>query len=249
MPDGRWVALSTSPDFETWSPLDNILVRDPKDEDGVDFYCACPFPYGGLYLGLLRRHHFWHGTMDTELVWSQDCLRWNRSYYRQPFLGWGDLGDADWCFGDIINCKPIRSGNEILFYYEGRNHVHGPHNVRNTPKAGAMDAVMGLSALRLDGFCSIESGSFGGHLVTEPLPAAGKTLVMNARTVGSGSLTIELTDRDFKPLAAQPLVFRGDSVEEALRFGGGVKLPATPDGTVRLKMTLENAALYSLAIR
>jgi hypothetical protein len=249
MPDGRWVALSTSPDFENWSPLDNILVRDPKDEDGVDFYCACPFPYGDLYLGLLRRHHFWHGTMDTELVWSKDCLRWNRSYYRQPFLGWGELGDADWCFGDIINCKPIRCGDALHFYYEGRNHVHGPHNVRNTPYAGAMDAVMGLSTLRLDGFCSIESGSFGGHLVTEPLPAAGKTLLMNARTTGNGSLSIELVDREFKPLAAKPMVFRGDAVAAPLRFGSKIKLPATPDGTVRLKMTLENAALYSFSIK
>jgi hypothetical protein len=246
MPDGRWVALTTSPDFENWSPLDNILVRDEKDEDGVDFYCACPFPYGNLYLGLLRRHHFWHGLMDTELVWSQDCLRWNRSYYRQPFLGWGDLGDPDWCFGDIINCKPIRCGDSIHFYYEGRNHVHGPHNVRNTPYAGAMDAVMGLSTLRVDGFCSVESGSFGGHLVTEPLPAAGKTLLMNARTAGSGFMRIELTDRDFKPLADQPLEFRGDSVEDPLRFGASARLPSTADGTVRLKIYMENAALFSL---
>lgn len=247
MPPGRWVALSTSPDFEDWTPLENIIVRDSRDEDGVDFYCACPFPYGNLYLGLLRRHHSWHGLMDTELVWSKDGLRWNRSYYRQPFLGWGDLGDQDWCFGDIVNCKPVHCGDRILFFYEGRNHVHSPHQVKGTEYCG-MDNAMGLAELRVDGFCSIEAGRMGGHLVTEPLPAAGKRLIMNARTVNSGEIRIELTDRDFNPLADQPLVFKGDCVAEPLDFGASEHLPQTADGTVRLKMYLHNAALYSLRI-
>ena len=95
MPDGRWIALSTSTDFKNWTELDNIIVRDGMDELGIDFYCACVFPYGDLYLGFLRRHHFWHGLMDTELVWSRDGRRWNRSWNRQPFVSWGELGDDD----------------------------------------------------------------------------------------------------------------------------------------------------------
>jgi hypothetical protein len=69
---------------------------------------------------------------------------------------------------------------------------------------------------------------------------------MNARTAGSGFMRIELTDRDFKPLADQPLEFRGDSVEDPLRFGASARLPSTADGTVRLKIYMENAALFSL---
>lgn len=248
-PDGRWVALSTSRDFIHWTPLDLALVRDGKDEEGVDFYCAVFFPYGDLYLGLLRRHHCWHGMMDTELVWGNDCVRWNRSYYRQPFIGPGDLGDPDWCFGDLINCKPIRSGNELLFFYEGRNHVHAPHAVRGTPSAGAMDAVMGVATMRVDGFASLESGTHGGHVVTEALPAAGKRLILNARTVGDGFASIELLDRRFKPLAAAPLVFRGDNTALELCFDGSTRLPRTDDGTVVLRMYMENAALYSLSIQ
>lgn len=248
-PDGRWVALSTSRDFVNWTPLDLMLVRDGKDEEGVDFYCAVFFPYGDLYLGLLRRHHFWHGMMDTELVWGNDCVRWNRSYYRQPFIGPGDLGEPDWCFGDLINCKPIRSGNELLFFYEGRNHVHAPHAVKGTVNAGQMDAAMGVATLRVDGFASLEAGTYGGHLTTEPLPAAGKRVIMNVRTVGAGYVSVELLDRRFQPLAKTATVISGDETALELRFDGSARLPRTEDGTVVLRMYLENAALYSLAVR
>ena len=249
MPDGRWVAVSASSDFETWTPLENILARDAKDEDGVEFYCACIFPYANLYLGLLRRFHAWHGLMDTELVWSLDGLRWNRSYYRQPFLGWGGLGEADWCFGDILNAKPVRRGGEILFLYEARNHVHAPHAVTGTPNADAMDACMGLATLRLDGFCSVEAGTMGGHLLTEPIPAAGRRLEMNARTVAGGVMRIDLVDAALHPLTPAPFVFAGDDTAAPLSFGGAARLPATPDGAVRLKIEMTNAALFSLAIR
>jgi len=247
-PDGRWVAVSTSRDFVEWSPLDLVLTRDARDEEGVDFYCAVFFPYGDLYLGLLRRHHFWHGTMDTELVWGNDGVRWNRSYYRRAFMSPGDLGDEDWCFGDLINCKPIRRGNELLFFYEGRNHVHAPHAVRGTPNAGAMDAFMGVATLREDGFVSLESGAHGGHLTTEVLPAGGKRLALNARTVGDGFISIELLNRRFEPLAG-PLRFSGDDTARELRFGEDVALPRTEDGGVVLRLYLENAAIYSLSIR
>ncbi len=173
VPDGRWVALSTSPDFVTWSPLDPILVRDAADELGVDFYCGLPFPYGDLYVGWLRRHHHWHGTMDTELVWSRDCRRWQRSWYRRSFLGPGELGEPDWCFGDVVNVKPIRRGDTLFIYYEGRQHVHGPHQIRER-RGGrgrlGMDACMAVATMRVDGFVSLEAGGMGGNLVTAPLP-------------------------------------------------------------------------------
>jgi hypothetical protein len=187
--------------------------------------------------------------MDTELVWGNDCVRWNRSYYRQPFIGPGDLGEPDWCFGDLINCKPIRSGNELLFFYEGRNHVHGPHAVKGTANAGQMDAVMGVATLRVDGFASLEAGAYGGHLTTEALPAAGKRVIMNVRTVGGGYVSIELLDRRLQPLAKAATVIRGDETALELLFDGSARLPRTEDGAVVLRMYLENAAVYSLAIR
>lgn len=247
MPDGRWVSLSTSPDFVNWTPLDLIMERDAADELGVDFYCGLPFPYGDLYVAWLRRHHFWHGTMDTELVWSRDCRRWKRSWYRRAFLGPGELGEPDWCFGDVINAKPIRAGDKLLIYYEGRNHVHGPHAIKQRPGGRGrlgMDAVMGVATLRVDGFVSLEAGAMGGWLVTEPLPPTGKSWRMNARTVGDGMIVAEWLRADLTPLGAREIIFRGDNCAFPLDFGSETPSP-TPD-KLRLRFYLENAALYSL---
>lgn len=247
MPEGRWIALSTSRDFASWSELDNIMVRDPMDELGVDFYNAVIFPYGPIYVGFLRRHHFWHGLMDTELVWSTDLRRWNRSWYRRPFLSWGELGDDDWCFGDIIGCKPVQCGDRLLMAYEGRNHVHAPHANKERGLLG-MDAVMGMATLRVDGFVSLESGRMGGELLTEPLPFAGRRVDLNARTVHDGVIEIEFLDEQRQPIpGVQPFVFRGDATAAALAPpGGDGRLPTTASGTLVLKVFLQNAALYSL---
>ena len=247
MPDGRWIALSTSRDFSNWTELDNIIVRDAADELGMDFYCACIFPYGDLYVGFLRRHHGWHGLMDTELVWIRDGLRWNRSWNRQPFVSWGELGDDDWCFGDVLNSQPIRSGSQLLIAYEAREHVHGPHNNRTRGLPG-YDGHMGLATLRVDGFVSLEAGRMGGDLITEPLPLAGKRITINARTVLDGIIEVALLTADRQPLGKVPVVFHGDNIEFPLEFDGAKSIPYSNSGRVCLSFYLQNAALYSLTI-
>lgn len=249
MPNGRWIGLATSKDFVEWSELDLILSKDSSDEEGIEFYCFVPFPYGDLYLGFLRRFNGWHGTMDTELVWSTDCRRWHRAQGRTPFIAPGDIGEFDFCFGDAINCKPVRRGDTLYFFYEGRNHVHAPHQVKGNVNEGSMDASMGVATMKIDRFVSLDSGAMGGHLLTEPLAAAGKQLVMNARAAAGGSISLELLDAEAKPLADAPFVFAGDETEQLLRFDGEDALENTPDGTVRLRLTMESAALYSFTIR
>ncbi len=244
MPDGRWVALSTSHDFESWSALDNIMVRDGQDELGVDFYVASIFPYGSIYLGFLRRHHFWHGLMDTELVWSHDRIRWNRSWYRRPFVSWGELGDDGWAFCDICEDKPVMRDGLIYMPYETRNHVHAPWGVKDRGREG-MDAKMGMATMREDGFVSLEAGRMGGNLITEPIAAAGKTLDINYRTVAGGQLAIRILNSNFNELDGQETLLRGDALAHRLTCDTKPVMPQTADGTIRLRMYLENAALYS----
>lgn len=249
VPDGRWVAVSTSPDFVSWTPLDPIMVRDAADEQGIDFYCGLPFPYGNVYLGWLRRHHFWHGTMDSELLWSHDALRWQRSWTRKAFLEPGELGGVDWSYGDVLNVKPVRLGDRLLIYYEGRNHVHGPHNLRKRRNGRGylgMDAVLGLSTMRLDGFVSLEAGRMGGELVTELLPFR-PTMSINARTVAGGLIAVDLLDADGRPMSDREILFEGDDCRFALDLAGLLDAAPSPDTPVRLRFYLENAALYSLS--
>jgi hypothetical protein len=107
---------------------------------------------------------------------------------------------------------------------------------------------MGVATLRVDGFVSLEAGAMGGELITEPLPAAGRELWMNGRTVGDGLIAIDLLDRDLRPLPGDEMVFRGDACAQPLTFGGSRRLPVTADGTIRLRIYLERAALYGLTV-
>lgn len=248
MPEGRWISLTSSTDFETWTPLEIILNKDPRDEESTQFYCLMAFPYGNIYLGYLRIHNEWEGTMATELIWSRDCLRWQRAYNRMAFTSPGDLGEFDWCFGNLANTRPFRHDDTLYMLYEGREHVHAPHAVKTTG-GGTLDLGMSLCTMRVDGFVSLESGRMGGHLTTEPLPLAGKTLSMNARCVRDGSIRIERCDRDGKILSTTPCLFTGDSIDAPVVIDGQTVFGSdAPDG-VRLRLTMKDAALYSLSVR
>ena len=248
MPDGRWIAMTTSADFGEWSPLDLIVEKNPRDEPDIEFYCMLPFPYGDQYLGLLRRFHAREGTMDTELIRSPDCLRWQRAYQLMSFTSPGDLGEFDFCFGNLANQRPFRCDDTLYFLYEGREHIHAPHGVKGNEHEGELDQTNTVCTMRVDGFASIDTGRMGGHLTTEPWPIAGKSLFLNARTVKDGFIRIALLAPDLTPINAPEFVFSGDSIATLIRFGDTDTLPASPDGTLRLRITMENAALYSFTI-
>jgi len=248
MPDGRWISMTTSPDFEHWSPLQIVINKDPRDDESVQFYCLMAFPYGDLYLGYLRILNQWEGAMSTELVWSRDSLRWVRAPQRMLFTEPGDVGDYDFCFGNLANARPFRHGDTLYMLYEGREHIHAPHDVKGNRNEGVLDQTVSLCTLRVDGFVSIDTGRLGGHLVTEVLPAGRKRLTMNARCVKDGSIRVELCDRAGKALSPESCVFAGDATEFPIRFGGRTRLPDTERGGVRLRLTMENAALYSFTI-
>ena len=244
MPEGRWISMTTSEDFVHWSPLDIIINKDPKDEESTQFYCMMPFPYGDIYLGLLRRFNGWEGTMDTELIWSPDCVRWRRAYNRMAFTEPGDIGEFDFCFGNLANERPFRCGDTLYFACEGRNHIHAPFRCEGMRE---LDMTISVVTLRVDGFVSIDAGSFGGRMTTEPLPVAGKQVFLNARTVKDGFVKVALLSPDLELLDVEPCHFDGDDIAAPLRFGGAERLPASSDGNLRLRIEMKNAALYALA--
>lgn len=161
----RSVAISLSRDFVTWPEPETVLEPDSLD-DGLNrsrieaerdqvayigdprwqiaqFYGMIPFPYEGMYLGMLQvldvsAPHPVTGNNDSELTvggggedglihiqlaGSRNLHDWDRVCDREMFLLSGRSGSWD-AHTVFTCCPPIIVGREIWIYYtsEGVSH-------------------------------------------------------------------------------------------------------------------------------
>ena len=108
-------------------------------------------------------------------------------------------------------------------------------------------------SLRLDGFVSVHAGYTGGQFLTKPFRFAGRELVVNFSTSTVGSLRVEIRDQAGEPLPGFTLAdcpeIYGDAIEQAVKWKGGSDVSALAGQTVRLRMVLKDADLYSIQFR
>ena len=161
----RSVAIAVSKDFLTWSEPEALLEPDAQDDalnreriaamrDQVahvgppewqitQFYGMIPFPYQGMYVGMLQvldisaPHPVTEtdsdkfkvggggedGLCHIQLTSSRDLLHWDRVADRQVFLPQGP--PSAWDAGVVYTyCPPIVVSDELWIYYtsEGVSH-------------------------------------------------------------------------------------------------------------------------------
>ena len=107
--------------------------------------------------------------------------------------------------------------------------------------------------LRADGFVSLQASVPGGELVTRPLVFDGNQLVINYSTSAAGGIRVEIQDAEGKPipgftLAESNLIY-GDDIERVVLWKSGPAVGALSGKTVRLRLLIEDADLYSLRFR
>lgn len=212
--DGRAVraedglAISTSPDFESWEHTADVAFSDPRidppswDVGHPGMLAAMPYT-GDLFVGFLDTCSTFmvedlpdadwastqtdHAEHSPELVISRDGLDWRRIAPHWNLLGRGLPGTWDSEF--VVLSKPIVRDDDMLLYYTGRNLTCGVQHVRH-PQFGLlgqvvngvrMGSAIGLATLRRDGFASIDGYDPAGVLSTVPLVFSGDRLVINAR--------------------------------------------------------------------
>ncbi|MCC6489887.1 MAG: hypothetical protein IT364_20525 [Candidatus Hydrogenedentes bacterium] len=235
---GRKVARSESEDFVHWSEPKLVLEPDEKDGANTQFYGISIDLYQGLYIGMLWM--FWIdegrvGRIDFQLCHSHDGIQWIRDPERRVFMPNGPEGA--WDSGDMrAACRSVIVDDRILIYYAGSLAKHG----EGGPKRIGMD--IGLATLRRDGWFSLDAGSTPGTLVTKPFTHPGTELHANA-DAHDGSIVAEFIRADGAPVASD--AFTGDVLDGTLPFDAGKKSEMAGK-SVRLKLTLTNARLYSL---
>jgi len=146
--------------------------------------------------------------------------------------------------------------DEILIFYTGQDlPMYAAH--LNHPQRGEVDRIMegdrrgtaiGLATLRLDGFVSMEGYEPAGVLITRSFEFEGQSLEINARAP-RGAVRIEILDELRQPLAGfEGENFddcTGDEIHHAATWRGSPDVSRLQGRPVRLKFTLQNAALYA----
>jgi hypothetical protein len=268
----RTIGYSTSDDFVHWTEPELILRPDTQDPVADEFYQMPVVRYAGAYVGFLWVYHNsprWAGAtdppklanltglqqrMDTQLTYSRDGRRFMRIGDRATWLPTGPAGA--WDEGMVTASTALERGDEIWLYYSGIGALHtyeSLQTLREIVGGRRRMAAVGLAKLRRDGYVSLRADTTGGVLVTRQLVLREpRQLVVNA-DARRGSLAIEVLDPTLDPVPgfgrAEAVPLTGDAVAHTVAWKSGSDLSALRGKTVRLRIWLKDADLYSVEIR
>ncbi len=256
---GRAVGVAWSDDGLAWTkPVDGpVFVADDLDPDATQIYGMPVFPYQGLYIGqpwIYSARYFKYGdysvnklhdaqedsprTVEVQLAWSWDLINWTRPHVRTPFIAHG--AKAQWDSGMIYTARaPVVVGEKLYFYYGGCDALHDDRRV---------NAAIGLAALRLDGFCSLQAGETEGWFISRREPMRKPLVNINARTGNGGFVVAEILDRQNRVVPGfsreDCTPFTGDSVSAVLKWTTA-RLPTPLAADYKLRFYMRNADLFS----
>ncbi len=231
--------------------LQQTVVNHP-DEHGVDVYNFSISRYESRYIGFASMFHHVGRSVDgrnhdgfhhVQLASSRDMYTWERQGGRRPFIDSSPIGGGAYDTVQMLGpSSPVMRGDELWFYYTGVKFRRLP------PKWDPDHAAICLATLRRDGFVSLDAGGEGGSVVTEPFHWEGEQLFLNA-VADEGAITVEILDVDGQPLdgySGQDAAGVGeDGVRQAVAWGERSRMPDTAGGSVRLRISMTNAQLFS----
>ena len=235
----RMVARSSSADFLHWEEPELVLRSTPEEGAGRQTYCMPSFPYANGYLGFVMMYNVGSDrTVDCELTWSPDSIRWHRVNPGVPFIPRGPKDSYD---GGCIYAQagsPTVLGGRILIFYGGSRAVH---------QGWKRHCLPCLAYLRTDGFAGYQPADAGGAgtIVTRPMLCVGEPVRITA-DARNGSIRVAVLDADGFDLDACEPITR-DVTDGVVAWRQG-KDPSTLKGkTVRLRFELKSAVLYAFS--
>jgi len=105
-------------------------------------------------------------------------------------------------------------------------------------------------SMRIDGFTSISAPYAGGELITKPFTFKGKELEINYSTSAAGEIRFEIQDENGVPIPgftmddAHPII--GNDISRVIQWKNAKDLQMLNSKTVRLRIQMKDADLYSL---
>lgn len=108
-------------------------------------------------------------------------------------------------------------------------------------------------SMRLDGFSSLSAPYSCGEMITKPFKFSGSELEINYSTSAAGEMRFELQDQDGKPVLGYSLSdcqrIIGNEISRVVHWKKGADLGSLITKTVRLRVQMKDADLYSLRFK
>jgi len=240
----RDVRIATSPDFRSWTDPELIDYSDDRQEhlytNGIRPYYRAPHLYIGTPNRFVPQRTRFSGEPrpginDVIFMSSRDGKRFDR--WAEAFLRPAP-GGAAWSNRSYYpTANTVQTSPTELSLYWNENTMRP-------------DMLMRRGTLRIDGFVSVRAGGTPGELLTRALRFSGDQLVVNFETSALGSLRCELTDAAGQPrprfaMAESEELF-GNEIEQVVSWKSGSDLRRLRGQTVRLRVRLHDADLYSI---
>lgn len=246
--DIRDIRRSTSPDFLNWT---GDVWLDYGDAPVEHLYTNAIQPYDRaphILVGFPMRHIILNNppreVADAVFMSSRDGLkfrRWTEAFIRPGLQRERWVNRNNMPARGIVETKSDLHGSPELSIYATENYY------------GTGACRLRRHTLRLDGFVSVNAPLKGGMLLTKPIRFDGSELVLNLSTSAAGSARVEIQDEAGKPIPdfalAECSTIIGDEIERVVHWSKGKSVKALAGRTIRLRIELKDADLYSLRFR
>ncbi len=184
------------------------------------------------------------GTAVTDGLFMSS--RDGKVFHRRPeaFIRPG-LGKHNWVYGDnyqnwglVLTKSQIEGAPDEISLYATEDYWTGK------------GSKLRRFTIRVDGFVSVFAPLTGGELLTKPFVFDGNKLLINFSTSAAGSIKFEFQDENGNVISDYSIndcedIF-GDSIEYVVKWKTGTDVSKLKSKTVRLRITLKDADLYSI---
>jgi hypothetical protein len=241
----RVQAFAESQDGIHWTNEQVVLRADAQDPPTANIQYLFVIPYGGYYLGFLTLHDE-AGHFRIQFAWSGDGIAWHRPA-RAPWL---DVGPEK-----AFDCGMVLGPADPIFWEKEMWFPYGGFPIRHDSKETNWESAIGMATMRTDGFAAWEAGTESGELVTQPFRCDGDRLFVNA-AAQTGSLAVEVLDEKGDPVegfeARACRAVTTDTIANErdgwIQWQEAKDLRRMQGKLIRLRFTLQNAALYSFRL-
>ena len=183
----RTMARFESDDFIHWKNNGMVLRSTTNEARNSQTYCMTPFRYGRHWLAYVMIYHPGKGrSVDCELAWSPDALRWERVKPGTPFIPRGAKGTYDSECIYAMAGPPIVQDGQLLIYYGGDDFPHTGW------KRSCLPCLARLPVDRFAGYAAVEKER-PATLLTAQLIVTEKPICISADAAG-GSVRITAID-------------------------------------------------------
>lgn len=251
----RSVSRTTSKDFIHWEKPVAMSFGDTPFEDLYTQQTSPYFRAPHIYLAIGARFmpgrvvvsdeqakvlnvnpKYYKDCSDAILMSSRGGSSYDRTFM-ESFIRPG-IGLKNWVSrSNYPALNVVQTGPEEMSIYVNQDYAQPTAHLHRY-------------SLRLDGFSSLAAPYRGGKVITKAFRFSGKDLFLNYATSAPGEIRIEIQDEKGKAIAgytqADFETVIGNEISRKVALKSGADLAALAGKTIRLKIEMKDANLYSL---